>query len=176
MMIEEYRRRSFVSTGLITVCVLSAGCMGFDSPRNREVGFSRISFEQDVEGEFEITIRPLKSATGESREWNTFHDVVLLGYSRTGIQICRHRFGQMARNGTEVYDPATLNCDGFPVVFTFTARESPCDADTEVKIADYRGLHDGEHRWLAERRRTCGQGLPPEPPEDGWPDPPETLE
>lgn len=152
----------------------SVGMAGCEYPRNRELGFSRgTSVKESANGSVEVSVVPMKSATGNDDEWNTFHEVRLIGYSRERDPVCDEQLGTMRRDGTrDAYDSITLRCDAFPVMITYEARESPCDEDTEIEITDYRRIVDGEHSWL-KRNRTCEEGLPPPPPEDGWPDPPQ---
>ena len=174
-MIKRLSRRGALSGGALGVFGLLPGCFGWEYPRNRELGFSEVSLTKKMDSEIAVEIEPLKSATGADNEWNIFNSVQILGYDRHRRLVCRKELGMMGENGADAYETVTLLCEGFPAMLTYNAKEGPCDEDTEMKIADYRGTREGEAYWVARRTRRCDEGLPPSRPDGGWPDEPGTT-
>lgn len=151
-------RRQVVWAISAGISAVSAGC--YDYPRSREISFGRISIEEERPDEYVLRLEYVKSATGSSDEWNTFHDVRVVGYSESGELICEKPIGDISKNGGE--QSVTVTCSDFPHLFTFDAEESPCDEDTTIMISEYKGIRDEVgHYWLADRERQCTEGLPP---------------
>jgi hypothetical protein len=83
----------------------------------------------DVDGrdsEFVATLTVVNGSTTEG-DRGTFHDVTVLGFAGF-IRVCEEGIGDLSpkfsiNNGREV----SLTCSRRPDLFTFEARESPCD-------------------------------------------------
>lgn len=106
-----------------------------------------------------------------------FHDVTLLGYSNALREVGRTPIGTVTGSTPSGDEVVELECDGFPFMLTFDARETPCDDRTRIDIADYSGKHpDGTHIWTIRRTRECGHGLPPRSPDSTVTPPPTSNE
>ncbi len=139
-----------------------AGCVEISNyhDRDRRLSTGNISVVSESGAGLTLEVEISKSATGGDDEWETFHDVRLLGYTDEGTLVCERSLGDIRNNGD--VGTVRLQCDRFPAVITFDARESPCDDDTELKVAFYKGKREEVgHYWLAEENRRCNEGLPP---------------
>ena len=119
-----------------------------------------IQIAEERNGSYRMEMEITKSATGSSDEWNTFHEVRVLGYTRSGELVCEKELGAVSHDGQQTIE---ITCSGFPYLLTFDAAESPCDEDTEIKISTYQGVRtNAETDWFSSHTRTCNEGLPPE--------------
>lgn len=157
----DLRRRKFLRTGCAVSAGLVAGCGAADYPKGRALLFGGINASENPDGSYRVRINPRKSNTGGSDEWETFHNVTLLGYSDNDELVCRKRLGTIDHTRTGVLEAVTLNCSEFPGIITYRADESPCDDDTEIAYAEYRRDDDGDPYWYLSEKRECDEGLPP---------------
>lgn len=162
-MTKQSSRRTFVGTLSVAMYGLLSGCGGVEYPRNRSLGFTVVKIIEEQNGTYEMGVEFKKSATGSSDEWNTFHDVRILGYTRSGKLACEKKLGAVTRDSQQKVE---LSCSGFPYLLTFDAAESPCDEDTELGIATYQADATIEKSWQTKwhggRPRHCDEPLPPE--------------
>lgn len=132
-----------------------SGCGAFDFPRHRELDFRRVEAVDD--GEFVYRVEVGSSASGRSREWRTFHEVVLVAFGQTGSRVGEVQLGDVVADGE--HEPVRIECSAAAVLMSFVAREGPCDADTEIGVT----RRVGDQGWRRGDTRECGEGLPPEP-------------
>lgn len=142
-----------------------AGCPG-DFPKHRDLIVGGVERDNNTGEPYRFKITPETSISGGTDEWQTFHNVTLLGYSVSGERVCRAELGTIEASEPPRLEPVVVDCDEYPVVFTYEADESPCDKDTRIGNAIDRTPNDGESLFYIDERRTCGEGLPPELPSD----------
>lgn len=158
------KRRTALTTGVGAVTALTSGCGAYDFSAHRSLSPIRTSVEQSnsnwilntsVNAEANGFVDPAKEA---------FHDVVLLVYSEAWNLISSKEVGDITDIAGAEIVPVTVTCPEFPYHLTFDATESPCDPNTVIRIATYDGTFENTGRiWPADRRRKCGEGLPPGP-------------
>lgn len=157
----EFGRRAMLAMSTTAATVAIAGCM----ERYRELTFNSITLANVNSDEYTLEIRVVSEAGGNaSKQWSTFHDVAVMCYDINSDLVGEYGLGDIGGGG---YSESTISvvCTGFPYIVTFAVAESPCDGPTGIAVAYYQGVREGEHYWLAERSRECGEGLPPELPE-----------
>lgn len=137
-----------------------AGC--YDYPRHRDLIFSGVRKVGRSGDAYVYEVTPKKSNSGGSDQWETFHDVTLIGYDESGTEVCRENIGDIPESSTGSLDPVRVTCSTDPVMFTYAADESPCDDDTVIGVAVYRTDPNGDSYWWLDEQRECGEGLPPE--------------
>jgi len=144
-----------VSTGL-------SGCVTrTDAQPARELQANVDGVARNDDGTVTVAVEYQNSAHMGGEDWETFHDVRLLAYSRAGELLSEQSLGDVPRGNFDDNAPVGLECESIPASITFEASESPCDDDTVIAVTYYRGTEDGEHRWEDYGERECGEGLPP---------------
>lgn len=138
-----------------------AGCPG-DFPKHRELMFDEVMPINDTDGQYRFRITPIKTSSGESEEWQRFHNVTLVGYSASDTLVCEANIGTTGANLPLTLEPVVVECENPPVIFTYRADESPCDEATWIRYAVHRILEGGERSWFLDGLRECGEGLPPD--------------
>lgn len=161
----DFTRRSILKGGGAIASLAIAGCPG-DFPKHRDLMIGGVERINDTFDPYRFRITPEKSISGGTDEWQTFHNVTLLGYFNSGEQVCKMELGTIEANEPPRLEPVVFECDEFPVVFTYEADESPCDDDTRIGYAIERTPNDGESSFYIDERRACGEGLPPGFPSD----------
>lgn len=137
------------------------GCYGAsDYPRHRDLSFDGIRVVSSDPTGSVVRVTPEMSWAGDSKDWATFHDVRLIGYSDSNEVVCQERLGNMVGRGP--MEPIQLTCSEPPVMLTYAADESPCEEDTLIGVAVYRTDPDGESYWWLDGQRQCDEGLPPD--------------
>lgn len=157
------KRRTAISTGLAAITAVTSGCGAYDFSAHRSLSVGRISVERSGSG-WTLNATVKAAANGFSdEEQEAFHDVVLLVYSNEWDLICSKPIGDIPGISHTELIQVTLSCPAFPHNLTLSATESPCDKNTVIQITTYEGRFENAGRtWHADRRRQCGEGLPPE--------------
>lgn len=141
------------SLGAVT---LLAGCSQREQKPWRQLSFGDIQIEETTHGA--IVTLELEKVDRPPEKLATFHDVVVHGYDQHLTEICPKELGTI----TETYPggnglPIEMDCSAVPTMLTYSAVESPCDAEivTEIKIAVY----DEDRGWLHDYHdRECDEG------------------
>lgn len=75
-----HRRRLLQLLGVRTAAAL-AGC---DYPRHRDMTFSGVNVTEGSEDEYITEVTPMKSNSDGTDQWQTFHNVMVIGYAESG--------------------------------------------------------------------------------------------
>lgn len=150
------RREILLSTTIGTLPTIS-GCADF--PAHREISIGEISTTQ-IESGWNLEMTVVNDNTINTKEAN-FHDVKVHVYSQDRTEIGEGTVGELTHkhnvnDGKEI----SIKCQSFPYVVTFSAKESPCEKNTDVMIGIYDGKHEGDFIWRTDYRE-CNEGLPP---------------
>jgi hypothetical protein len=108
------------------------------------------------------------------------HNVTVIGYSKTGSQVCRVEAGDSIQPAT-LAKHVTVECEKFPYIFAITADESPCKDGLTFEVSRWNGPEEYRYKkdpkgevvdYYETFERRCGEELPPE---RLLPDDPETT-
>lgn len=121
----------------------------------------RVDIAQTEEQSVTLTIGYSNVGRYGSEEWQVFHDVRIVGYTKEGELVCEKDIGNVARQSTSGSNTLSLDCPSLPDIITFESTETPCEENTRIEVSYYRGREEGEHIWDSNYRE-CEEGLPPE--------------
>lgn len=159
MIDQQVNRRRLIQAAGVVIAVSTAGC---DYPRHRDLTFSGVNVTEGSEDEYITEVTPKKSSSDDTDQWQTFHNVTVIGYAESGAEVCREELGDIPSSEVGRLETVRMTCSEFPVLITYSAEESPCDSDTEIGVAVFRTGSEGESFWKLDEKRQCGEGLPPE--------------
>lgn len=151
-------RRSVAKWIGCSVIIPLSGCQG-DFPSHRTLSTSGIQTEK-INDEWRLNVTVVADLTGRYHNTGStpFNDVVLLGFSRGGSQICDTRIGDIPDTEMRYEEVVTLRCTELPHYLTFTAEETPCDEDTTIE----RLVYDPTEEVYTHEARECDGPLVPE--------------
>lgn len=100
----------------------------------------------------------------------TFHNITVIGYSRTGETVFREEFGDSTYPG-ELQKWFTVEPAEFPFIIAVTADESPCTEGLTFEVIRWNGTDaqqletypedNPDYAW-EEFERQCNEDLPPQ--------------
>jgi hypothetical protein len=169
-------RRKFIVACLGTVSL--AGCNGRgsddDGPPGSELRIIADSYRQNGQWYADLNIMHYQPREAD------FHNVTVIGYSKTGTPVCRIELGNSSYPGNlEAFE--TVECDAFPYLFAVTADEGPCKEGVFLEVCRWNGPDEYRRKkdpkgevvdYYETFERRCGEELPPE---RLLPDDPETT-